>query len=87
MIGLFFRVLQYRRLILGLLGAGLLLAALLTRCRRPNIKAVAKLEVLVPSARVFEDLELMSESSDIRAFQTAKEKLKSRALASGSSLR
>ncbi len=81
MIGLFFRVLQYRRLILGLLGAGLLLAALLTLMQTPQYQAVAKLEVLVPSARVFEDLELMSESSDIRAFQTAKEKLKSRALA------
>jgi capsular exopolysaccharide synthesis family protein len=39
------------------------------------------LEVLVPSAKVFQDIEVVSESSDMRAFQTAREKLKSRALA------
>ncbi|HCL67702.1 MAG TPA: exopolysaccharide biosynthesis protein, partial [Rhizobium sp.] len=66
---------------LSLLGAGVLLAGLLTLMQTPRYQAIAKLEVLVPSARVFEDLELMSESSDIRAFQTAREKLKSRALA------
>lgn len=81
MIGLFFRVLQYRWLILGFLSAGILLAAVFTWMQTPRYQAVAKLEVLVPSARVFEDLELLSESSDIRAFQTAREKLKSRALA------
>ena len=81
MISIFFRVLEYRWLILSLLGAGVLLAGLLTLMQTPRYQAIAKLEVLVPSARVFEDLELMSESSDIRAFQTAREKLKSRALA------
>ncbi|WP_245422659.1 polysaccharide biosynthesis tyrosine autokinase [Rhizobium sp. AG855] len=81
MIGLFFRVLQYRWLILSLLAAGIVLAGLLTLMQTPRYQAIAKLEVLVPSARVFEDLELTSESSDIRAFQTAREKLKSRALA------
>ncbi|MDH4414442.1 MAG: polysaccharide biosynthesis tyrosine autokinase [Rhizobium sp.] len=81
MVGLFFRVLQYRWLVLGLLAAGILLAALFTLMQTPRYQALAKLEVLVPSARVFEDLELTSESSDIRAFQTAREKLKSRALA------
>lgn len=81
MIGLFFRVLKYRWLLLGFIGAGMFLAGLFTLMQTPRYQAIAKLEVLVPSARVFEDLELTSESSDIRAFQTAREKLKSRALA------
>ncbi|MAY64103.1 MAG: exopolysaccharide biosynthesis protein [Rhizobiales bacterium] len=80
-IGLFFRVIEYRWLIGGIVTVGLIMAFLVTLIQTPKYQAVAKLEVVVPSARVFQDIEVFSESSDIRAYQTARERLKSRALA------
>ncbi|MDR6192727.1 succinoglycan biosynthesis transport protein ExoP [Agrobacterium pusense] len=80
-IGLFLRVLEYRKLVLGVMSACLVVAFFVTLIQTPQYQAVSKLEVVVPSARVFEDLEITAESSDLRAFQTAREKLKSRALA------
>jgi capsular exopolysaccharide synthesis family protein len=47
----------------------------------PKYQATTRLEVLVPSAKVFQDIQVVSESADVRAFLTAREKLISRALA------
>ncbi|WP_245441997.1 GumC family protein [Mesorhizobium hawassense] len=78
---LLFYVVQYRWLIAMMMAAGLVAGVVVTMMQTPKYQATTQLEVLVPSAKVFQDIEVVSESSDIRAFQTAREKLKSRALA------
>lgn len=78
---LFFYVVQYRWLIVTMVAAGLVAGLIVTMMMTPKYQATSQLEVLVPSAKVFQDIEVVSENSDIRAFQTAREKLKSRALA------
>ena len=78
---LFFYVVQYRWLIVIMAVAGLVAGMIVTMMMTPKYRATTQLEVLVPSAKVFQDIEVVSETSDIRAFQTAREKLKSRALA------
>src|SRR5687768_10344918 len=78
---LLFYVVQYRWLIATLSAAGLVAGAVVTMMQTPKYQATAQLEVLVPSAKVFQDIEVMSESGDVRAFLTAREKLRSRALA------
>ncbi|MBD0413464.1 GumC family protein [Oryzicola mucosus] len=78
---LLFYVVQYRWLIVISLAAGLVSGVILTFMQTPKYQATATLEVLVPSAKVFQDMEVVSEASDVRAFLTAREKLLSRALA------
>ena len=72
---------KYRWLIAMLSMAGLVSAFAITMMQTPKYQATAQLEVLVPSAKVFQDIELVSEIGDMRAFLTAREKIKSRALA------
>lgn len=81
LLSILFRILHHRWLIASLAILGLMLALVATMMMTPKYQASAQLEVLVPSAKVFQDIEVTSESTDIRAFQTAREKLKSRALA------
>ncbi|MES0157604.1 polysaccharide biosynthesis tyrosine autokinase [Mesorhizobium sp. M0018] len=78
---LLFYVVQYRWLIVMLAAAGLVAGVVVTMMQTPKYQATTQLEVLVPSAKVFQDIEVVSENGDVRAFQTAREKLKSRALA------
>jgi len=78
---LLFYLVQYRWLIAILAVAGMVAGATVTMMQTPKYQATAQLEVLVPSAKVFQDIEVMSESSDVRAFLTAREKLRSRSLA------
>ncbi|ODT31285.1 polysaccharide biosynthesis tyrosine autokinase [Mesorhizobium sp. 65-26] len=78
---LFFYIVQYRWLIVIMTVAGLVAGLIVTMMQTPRYQATTQLEVLVPSAKVFQDIEVVSENSDLRAFQTAREKLKSRALA------
>ncbi|CCV12487.1 polysaccharide biosynthesis tyrosine autokinase [Mesorhizobium sp. STM 4661] len=78
---LFFYVVQYRWLIVMMAAAGLVAGVIVTMMQTPKYQATTQLEVLVPSAKVFQDIEVVSENSDVRAFLTAREKLKSRALA------
>lgn len=75
------RVVQYRWLIASLAAIGLVCALIVTMMQTPKYQATAQLEVQVPSAKVFQDIEVTSETADMRAFLTAREKLKSRALA------
>ena len=72
---------QYRWLIVMMAAAGLVAGVIVTMMQTPKYQATTQLEVLVPSAKVFQDIEVVSENSDVRAFLTAREKLKSRALA------
>lgn len=78
---LLFYVVQYRWLIVMMAAAGLVAGTVITMMQTPKYQATTQLEVLVPSAKVFQDIEVVSENSDVRAFLTAREKLKSRALA------
>ncbi|MER8376592.1 GumC family protein [Mesorhizobium sp. M1406] len=78
---LLFYIVQYRWLIVMMAAAGLVAGVIVTMMQTPKYQATTQLEVLVPSAKVFQDIEVVSENSDVRAFLTAREKLKSRALA------
>lgn len=78
---LLFYVVQYRWLIVMMTAAGVVAGIIVTMMQTPKYQATATLEVLVPSAKVFQDIEVVTESSDVRAFLTAREKLLSRALA------
>ncbi|MER2536739.1 MAG: polysaccharide biosynthesis tyrosine autokinase [Rhizobiaceae bacterium] len=78
---LLYYVVQYRWLIVTMLAAGLVAGIIVTMMMTPKYRATSTLEVLVPSAKVFQDIEVVSEASDVRAFLTAREKLLSRALA------
>jgi succinoglycan biosynthesis transport protein ExoP len=78
---LLFYVVQYRWLIVMMAAAGLVAGVVVSMMQTPKYRATATLEVLVPSAKVFQDIEVVSESTDVRAFLTAREKLRSRALA------
>ncbi|WP_245329909.1 GumC family protein [Mesorhizobium mediterraneum] len=79
---LLFYVVQYRWLIVMMVAGGLVAGVIVTMMQTPKYRATAQLEVLVPSAKVFKDIEVVSEASDAYlVFETAREKLKSRALA------
>lgn len=78
---LFYFVLQYRWMIGILLVIGLAAGFVFTKAQTPQYQASSRLEILVPSARVFQDIEVVSESKDMRAFLTARERLTSRTLA------
>jgi len=80
-LSLFIYVVRYRWLIAILSVAGLVGAFAFTMVQTPVYQATTQLEVLVPSAKVFQDIEVVSESTDIRAFLTAREKIRSRGLA------
>ncbi|MER9971832.1 polysaccharide biosynthesis tyrosine autokinase [Mesorhizobium sp. M0060] len=78
---LLFYVVKYRWLIVMMAATGLVAGVVFTMMETPKYNATTQLEVVVPSAKVFQDIEVVSENSDLRAFLTAREKLKSRALA------
>lgn len=74
-------VVQYRWLIAFLLAMGLVAGAVITFMQTPKYQATAQLEISSPAARVIQDLEVVSEAGDVRAFNTARERLRSRSLA------
>jgi len=76
-----FLLVQYRWLIAFLLACAVVVGVVVTFMTTPMYQSSVRLEIQTPSARVFQDLEVVSEASDIRAFQTAREKIMSRALA------
>ncbi|MGS1095782.1 GumC family protein [Aquamicrobium terrae] len=78
---LFRHVVHYRWLLVAMAAIGLVGALVATMMMTPRYRATARLEVLVPPAKIFRDMEVTSERSDIRSYLTAREKLRSRALA------
>jgi len=80
-LSLFLYIVHYRWLLATLAAVGLVSALAVTMMMTPQYRATARLEVLVPSAKVFQDIEVTAESSDMRSFLTAREKLRSRSLA------
>ncbi len=75
-------VVHYRWLIVILVAIGLAAGFAFTTIQTPQYRATSQLEVLAPSARVVQDLQLVNEVADIRTFRTAQEKLKGRELLS-----
>ena len=75
------KALRYRWLIVAILAIGTCLAILITWTMTPQYRAASRLEIITQSAKVVEDLQVFSDSGDLRAAQTAVEKLKSRSLA------
>ena len=78
---LFYLVLNYRWLIATMVGVGLVLGLVVTLMQTPKYAATARVEIMVPTARILEDMDVVAQSNDIRTFETAKQKLKSRDLA------
>ena len=74
-------VVQYRWLIGTLLVMGAVVGVMVTLMQTPKFKASASLEVQAPSAKVFQDLQAVSQVDDMRAYVTAQEELKTRSLA------
>ncbi len=63
---LFVYAVRYRWLIVILVTVGLIAGLMVTWMLTPHYRATTKLEIMVPSARVFQDLEVVSEASDFR---------------------
>lgn len=78
---LFWLAVRYRWLIGILLGTALVLGVVVTLMQSPKYAGVARIEIMVPSARILQDMDVVAQSNDLRTFETAKEKLKSRDLA------
>jgi polysaccharide biosynthesis transport protein len=77
---LLFLAVQYRWLIAAMVAMAVVTGLVVTMMQTPVYQSTSRLEVMVPSARVFQDMEVVSESGDVRAFLTARERLKSRSL-------
>jgi len=74
-------IVHYRWLIGIIIGVGLLVGGVATLMQTPKYNATARIEIMVPTARILEDMDVIAQSSDLRTFETAREKLKSRDLA------
>jgi succinoglycan biosynthesis transport protein ExoP len=74
-------VIHYRWLFAAFLLAGVVIGVFVTFLQTPLYRATTDVEVITPSAKVIQDLELVSQSADLRAFETAREKMQSRDLA------
>lgn len=73
-------VLHYRWLIVILLVIGFAAGYVFTIMQTPKFQATSQLEILGPSFRMDQDLQLINETAGIRTFRTAQEKLKGREL-------
>lgn len=74
-------VVHYRWLIATLLFVGVVLGTVFTWMQTPLYRSTAKIEIMTVGARVFQDIEVVSQSSNFRAYETAREKILSRDLA------
>ncbi|OJU01277.1 MAG: hypothetical protein BGN87_09035 [Rhizobiales bacterium 65-79] len=74
-------VIHYRWLIAAFLLAGIVVGVLVTLLQTPLYSAVNKIEIDTSGNKVIQDLSVTSLSSDLRAFQTAREEMLSRDVA------
>lgn len=81
LVRLFLILLRHRRLLACMAGLSILAGAAFAMLQTPVYQAAARLEIFVPSAKVFEDIEAVSAGTDMRALRTAREKILSRSLA------
>jgi polysaccharide biosynthesis transport protein len=78
---LFWRLVHYRWIVAGCFVAALVAGFGYTYTQTPLYRATAKLEIFAPSAKVFRELEVVSQAPDWRIYETARLKLQSRELA------
>ena len=78
---LFWYVVHYRWLIVAFLIAGIVMGILVTLLQTPLYSAIDKIEIDTSGNKVIQDLSVTSLSSDLRAFQTAREEMLSRDVA------
>ena len=75
-----FYVFKHRWLICIFLSTGMVIALMVTWVMVPKYRSTVKLEIIAPSAKVLEELEIVGATTTDRGFYTAREKLKSRVL-------
>jgi capsular exopolysaccharide synthesis family protein len=78
---LFWIAVRYRWLIAIILAVSIVLGVVTTMMQSPKYAASARIEVMVPTARILEEMDVVGPPTDMRTIETAKEKLKSRDLA------
>ncbi|MEC9343098.1 MAG: polysaccharide biosynthesis tyrosine autokinase [Pseudomonadota bacterium] len=74
-------VVHYRWLIAAFLTAGLVAGVMITYLQTPLYRSTANVEILTTGAKVLQDIEVVTQSSDLRALETARLKMNSRDLA------
>ncbi len=78
---IFFYILRHRWLIASIIAVGLAIGVVVTLAQTKMYRAKALLEIVPPSARVMQDLQVVSETADQRTYRTALEKLRGREMA------
>ena len=78
---LFWYVIHYRLLLVAFFIAAIVLAIFFNFLQTPQYGSNTRIEILTSSAKVFQDLEVTTQSNDLRTFETAKQKMLSRELA------
>lgn len=74
-------VVHYRWIIFALLATGMASGVLYTWMQTPLYRATGNIEILTAGAKVIQDMEVVSQIADTRAFETARLKMLSRDLA------
>ena len=74
-------IVHYRWLFASMVVLGLVIGIVFTWMQTPLYRSSAKLEIQAAQARVIQDLEVVSQSTDVRVFETARQKVLSRDLA------
>lgn len=80
-LNIFLNALKFRGLIVCISLLFIAAGLMVTLMQAVKYQATLQLEILVPMAKVFQDLEIIDQATDLRAFLTTREKLKSRAVA------
>ncbi|MEP3672796.1 MAG: GumC family protein, partial [Hyphomicrobiales bacterium] len=78
---LFWFVIHYRVMLVAFMVAAVVSAVFFNYLQTPQYGAATRIEILTSGARVFQDLEVITQSNDVRAFETARQKMLSRELA------
>lgn len=74
-------VVQYRWLIASILAVALVTGIVVTFMQTPQYRAAGQIEVMAPTAKVLADLNVVDQTSDLRAYETARQRLMSRDVA------
>ncbi|MCP5076005.1 MAG: polysaccharide biosynthesis tyrosine autokinase [Rhodobacteraceae bacterium] len=78
---IFFYMVRHRWMIMSIIAFGLIVGVVVTMTQTRMYRAKALLEIVPPSARVIQDLQVVSETADQRTYRTALEKLRGREMA------
>jgi len=77
-----FRIISRHRIVVSaLIIGGLICGLIFNLMQTPQYRAQSKIEIVTSSAKAIQDLEVVTQANDIRAFETAKQKMLTRELA------